>query len=774
MRRCRVRPDLLAVISMALLALALMSPYWLQSDVLVWPRSDLGTDFLHYRWVHMYHFRRSLQEYGEVPLWRNGSLGGEPIVGNPAVMLFYPVQLLVALLPFPILPAFALQTAFHFWIAGMGTYVLLRQAMGLRRLAAYIGALALMLTPRLSSNAVGDVGMDYAMCWAPFCLAWAKLAIDQRRWAWVFLAGIGLALQFLLHVHVFFHTAWAIGLYFGYQTAVTGFSAWRKRQLGEEIRPWLAKAGRLALVALVCSGLAAFELLPFVTYLTHLSRETMTLSEANHYALPPVLLFSVAMPSSLKFPEWELYVGLLPLALAPLAILHPRRAEAGFWIVLAGFAVLFSLGTATPLFPLLYNWVPGFRWLRVPPRMWTYVAVAVAALIGLAVDALVQPSTRAKWGRRWRNWLLFSGWGLTLATVAGRWLTRRPGEFDWVLGIVGSLGLASGLISVWLWMRSRIGYAMLGQILIGALLLDLLPVDAAYMRPQPAEQAFQMPEIGKSLLDPQVRTKQPFRIYAVRGELPYHVAEREGLELVNGINSFQFESYIQFIKQASGCTLPGFAASVPPCLSNEVSATAYRDAIPDPGLLGLFNVKYVITPLKLQGPQWALLDAVDGEYLYENLAVLPRAFGVGGIEWVPSRPALWQRLAQVDVSQVALVEGDGTAGELAKGGFHVPAEILEFQPNRMRIDVEMPGDGMLVVGEVWTPGWQATDNGAPAQVLRVNGAMRGVYLKAGTHQVIMEFRLRSFTWGLAISALTALVCAVALLCLRRGWEVTTD
>ena len=33
-----------------LVATALTAPYLLQSDVFMWPRSDLGTDFLHYRW----------------------------------------------------------------------------------------------------------------------------------------------------------------------------------------------------------------------------------------------------------------------------------------------------------------------------------------------------------------------------------------------------------------------------------------------------------------------------------------------------------------------------------------------------------------------------------------------------------------------------------------------------------------------------------------------------------------------------------------------------
>jgi hypothetical protein len=230
--------------------------------------------------------------------------------------------------------------------------------------------------------------------------------------------------------------------------------------------------------------------------------------------------------------------------------------------------------------------------------------------------------------------------------------------------------------------------------------------------------------------------------------------------------SFQFESYMQFIKQASGCKLTGFAASVPPCLSNEVSATAYRDATPNASLLGLFNVGYVVTPLSLEGSPWTLRATGEGRYLYHNEAVLPRAFGVGKLE--PTTTAmLWDRLAEVEVDHVALIEADVVEEPLPQNWFHAPAQMVAHEPNRIRVRVDMPAEGMLVIGEVWTPGWQATDNGAPARVLRVNGTMRGVHLAAGSHDVTLEFRLPAFRHGLAISGLTTLFCAAILIVSSR-------
>src|SRR5262245_36187736 len=90
-------PDLSAALILWTVATALMLPYLLQPNALVWPRSGLGTDFLHYRWSAVYYLRQSLEQHGQFPLWYGQVMGGTPIPGNPSISLFYPPQLLFAL-----------------------------------------------------------------------------------------------------------------------------------------------------------------------------------------------------------------------------------------------------------------------------------------------------------------------------------------------------------------------------------------------------------------------------------------------------------------------------------------------------------------------------------------------------------------------------------------------------------------------------------------------------------------------------------------------------
>jgi uncharacterized membrane protein YfhO len=90
--------------------------------------------------------------------------------------------------------------------------------------------------------------------------------------------------------------------------------------------------------------------------------------------------------------------------------------------------------------------------------------------------------------------------------------------------------------------------------------------------------------------------------------------------------------------------------------------------------------------------------------------------------------------------------------------------LLEtYGPNEIRLRVDAPADAYLVLSEVWYPGWRATVDGVPAQVLRANYAFRAVRLGPGQNEVHLTFAPRSWRLGLAISGLTLLVVV--------GWVV---
>src|SRR5690606_37450083 len=148
-----------------------------------------------------------------------------------------------------------------------------------------------------------------------------------------------------------------------------------------------------------------------------------------------------------------------------------------------------------------------------------------------------------------------------------------------------------------------------------------------------------------------------------------------------------------------------------------------------------------------------------------NATMLPRAWFVPRWEAVPESLAIARMLdPSFDPRKIALVQTAGVSG----GGSgdtaaFTEARELERGYNRQVYSVEAKSEGVLVVSDVWFPHWRVRVDGQDAPLLRVNHALRGVWLEPGVHQV--EFRYAS-PWlrrGFMTSGLS--VVGLAVLCL---------
>jgi uncharacterized membrane protein YfhO len=86
----------------------------------------------------------------------------------------------------------------------------------------------------------------------------------------------------------------------------------------------------------------------------------------------------------------------------------------------------------------------------------------------------------------------------------------------------------------------------------------------------------------------------------------------------------------------------------------------------------------------------------------------------------------------------------------------------------LRIDSNLGCAGVVVVSDNWFPGWKATLDGAPVEILKADGALRAVRVPGGRHHVNMNYRPASVQWGAAISLTTLLgLTATALFGKKR-------
>jgi hypothetical protein len=757
-------PTLTAALFLLLVAAALFAPYWTQPDSLMWPRSGLGTDMLAHNWPSVTYFRQALAQDGEIPLWRPGSAGGVPMIGNPGVRVFYPPQLLIALLPVPQQLGYALLNVIHFWLAGIGAYGLARRVGGLSEPAALLAGVLVMLTPRLSSNVVGDVGYTHGMCWLPLCLLWTRLAFDRRSWRYALAAGLALCCIYVNNIQFILYAVWLVILYFAFRSV----EHLRRR---DGLRVWLADAGILALIGATTLGFSAYQAFPFASYLPYQARNAMTLDGSNYLALPLPLLMNSFFPMAQKFPEWETYAGLLPLLLLPLVGLHPNRRERRWWALLLIVTALFALGSTTPLYTLLFYLAPGFNLLRAPARIWTVTLIALALLTALAVDVLWRYKDRIS-GRTWHR---LTAWGVLLGiiTLAGRILTRQPDEPDWLIGFSAAGGLLLALVALWRWQQGRITPRAFSAALVLSVLLDLFPTAVAFGTPRPISDFLNLPTVAQTL--PATEAIPPPRLYSLRHEITDALAVAHQMQTAEGLNSFQFADYSHFMRLASGCPLTGLAAAIPPCVSNEIDATAYQTARPNPLLLGLLNVKYILADVALPADsRLKLTDEADGLRLYTNADVLPRAFVLGAAEWVDGVETMDARLQALTVVDTALLTtGQPVDTPLPQSPGMDAVSITRYTANEIQMQTDRPDAGILVLADPVVPGWRVEVDGQARPLLRVFGTLRGVALESGAHSVRFTFRPPALIAGLIVSLLTLGLSAALLLWGRRTRTAAT-
>lgn len=83
---------------------------------------------------------------------------------------------------------------------------------------------------------------------------------------------------------------------------------------------------------------------------------------------------------------------------------------------------------------------------------------------------------------------------------------------------------------------------------------------------------------------------------------------------------------------------------------------------------------------------------------------------------------------------------------------HERISFSKYAPLEVILDVTLERPGVVVLADVFYPGWTLTLDGQPAEILRVNRLMRGAAVDAGTHRLVYRYQPESVKLGFALSA----------------------
>ena len=159
--------------------------------------------------------------------------------------------------------------------------------------------------------------------------------------------------------------------------------------------------------------------------------------------------------------------------------------------------------------------------------------------------------------------------------------------------------------------------------------------------------------------------------------------------------------------------------------------------------------------------RWKLVAQARYVDIYQNARALPRA-------WLAPDARVLDAAAMLQVIRTGILpdgsKWDPVRTALVETELPMPvaastqdgrAEITAYEPNRVNLQTHSSGKSILVLSENYYPGWRVYVDGQPAEVVRVNYALRGVLVPAGDRPVSFVYRPWSIMGGLLLSLLTA-------------------
>jgi hypothetical protein len=155
-------------------------------------------------------------------------------------------------------------------------------------------------------------------------------------------------------------------------------------------------------------------------------------------------------------------------------------------------------------------------------------------------------------------------------------------------------------------------------------------------------------------------------------------------------------------------------------------------------------------------------------WIYRLAPAMPRAYVASRLVRVDSEAVLSQdELPEFERASEALIDEGAVEDVKADLGQHAGAEpgteepvrssarVTRYERNAVALDVETNHAGLLVLHDIYYPGWEAIVDGEARPILRANLLFRGVEVGPGRHRV--EFRFRPLSVDNLVAAATELV-----------------
>jgi len=681
---------------------------------------------------------------GQIPFWNPYQFAGNPHLANYQSSVFSIVNVLYLFIPF--IHAWSIQILLQPLLAGLFMYLYLKK-LDISKAGSLAGSLSFMFSGFIT------VWMEYgtlayAILYLPLLLYGIESYYKRQNWkiATIILVSAPLSL-FSGHFQTSLYMLMAGVLYVVYKAIITN-------SYKLSIHVLLFIAGGVVL--------SFPQLLPSIQFYQQAVRsgsyQSGGITTWGHLItiLAPDFFGNPVTGNSWlgHYGEWATFSGVVPTMLAMLAVIYQKLRKTIFYISLIVLALLLSYSEFFIQFIVDLH-IPVLS-TSTSSRIIVLFSFSVAVLAGFGFDNLQtvwkEKTPKLRLAVYTIFWLLLviSVWAMLLngylpflekVGIDGLSIAKRNFILPSILMVfVVSMFFIQLLINKLPFRKNhRKAFIVVGILLILlAISFDMLRFSSKWI--PFSKQEFMYPEI--SVLKFMSDNSNNSRVFGNFGNAAVAPMKIGGIE---GYDPLYIQRYGEFIMSVSSGSV-----SKSPSLGVNLD----KNGLYTKKVLDILGVKYIMHSVQDKQNVWAFpfwkypesfaepVWADDKYEVYENTEAFPRVFVVLDYVVANSDQEIVNYMTNdlIELREVVVLEQDPLLEISSELDCELSiAEIAEYTPNKVIINVETDCNGLLFLSDNYYPGWNVYLDGTKSNIYRANYTFRAVVVPEGDHRVIFKY-----------------------------------
>lgn len=703
-----------------------------------------------------------------MPLWNPYSLAGLPFIANDQSSIFELTKLLSYPLRIPPKDFMLFSSFITLFLAGLFTY-LFTENLKLDKTACAVSALAFMF----SGPVIVWLGypLSSVIIWLPFLLLCIDKLVKKKTKLWVSLFALAVGLQF-------FAGNPEISWFILFLTAC--YVVFRLYQYKKDYKTLIIKSFIILIALFSGLSLASVQLIPTFEFLKQSSairegrgssRENIinairqgewnvwySFKDVQHSCANIVLtvypdffgnhIYRQYWGAS-NYNEAAQYIGIIALLFILLSLMYlfkkdNKRKEVIFWFVVS-FVCLATYANF-PIFRLI-AFLPIFKIVAIGRLRYIFV-FAMAILSGYGVHYLLN-----KRGKLFNNiifinlcYLLITGFIFVIVKKFNYYLPSQIWTIEKLFLLALFILINIGFV---LLILQRSILRRIGQILIILIVgSELIFYGYNYHPAIPHQFVYpKMPAIEflQNNIDNYRFTSYKENTPNFKTSVLPNSSILWGLQDIRGYEIIKIKRYEALEKQFAG-------------LDSRFMYNSFNDKI-----FNILGVKYFVQGKNdiesdiLKQNDKLLVYSDNYINIFENKSVLPRVFMVNTIMSTNNLEESLSLLLDDDFDCGTIATVEGLTMPIDFGSMYDSnsyANIVDYQPNQVEIEVKNNIDSFLVLTDTYYKGWKAYIDGQETEIYPTNAVFRGIFVPQGEHEIKFIYCPKSFIYSMCISIIS--------------------